>query len=411
MKKLLSILLILALVLACGVSLAEEGKARTSFWIPKKLAEIEVEPLPVSEFPVVKTKTANGKITVTVSPEPDGLLANWMGYGEEPEEVKLENGVGVISQEGHKYQLGAAYDNTWWKDWLKGIDYVEDDEASSWEEAVAYFNKNYAEEIADGAQIENEPFRGFYVYYVHHVYVIKGEGDKAEIIEIGDGVQKQVTDYFATKAEAKAVVEELGEVTFTEEEDKVYGTVYVLDGHNWNRDGGYAWLYNVEYGHSRGKPNRAYTLATGEYAVDYTRAGVPNYASRTTEGKDFFETGVEGATSVVKWEIGKKKNRILSIQTIYPAGNDIASIRLDYPKSGNYYHYTVTYNAGEGEQYVATYSAKDQLIKAYYQKDGKTVAANSSATKWINCETNHEEHFLEPLDGALLGRPAHRTEK
>ena len=70
----------------------------------------------------------------------------------------------------------------------------------------------------------------------------------------------------------------------------------------------------------------------------------------------------------------------------------------------------MTYNAGEGEQYVVTYSAKDEMIKAYYQKDGKTVAANSSATKWINCETNHEEHALEPLDGAL-GHPAHRTVK
>ena len=410
MKKLLSILLILALVLACGVSLAEEGKARTSFWIPKKLAEIEVEALPVSEFPVVKTKTAKGKITVTVSPEPDALAANWMGYGEEPEQVTLENGVGVISQEGHKYQLGAGYVNDWWKDWITGLDYVEDDEASSFEEAAAYFKKNYAEEIADGALMENEPFRGFFVYYIHTAYYFTGEDDDLEIHELGKSVNEIVSDAYGTRAEAKAEVQKLGPVTFIQEETEEYGTVYITDGYGVYREGGYAWLYNVEYGHSRGKPNRAYTLTTGEYAVDYTRAGVPNYAARTMEGKDFFETGVAGAKSVVKWEIGKKKNKILSIQTLYPEGNDIASIRLDYPTSGNWYHYTVTYNAGEGEQYVVTYSAKDEMIKAYYQKDGKTVAANSSATKWINCETHHEEHNLAPLDGAL-GHPAHRTEK
>ena len=51
MKKILSLLLALALVLACGVSLAEEGKTRTSFWIPNNLAEIEVEDLPLGEFP------------------------------------------------------------------------------------------------------------------------------------------------------------------------------------------------------------------------------------------------------------------------------------------------------------------------------------------------------------------------
>jgi hypothetical protein len=109
----------------------------------------------------------------------------------------------------------------------------------------------------------------------------------------------------------------------------------------------------------------------------------------------------------VRWEIGKKKNRILSIRTVYPKGSDIASIYLEYPKEGNFYHYTVTYNAGEDEQYIAKYSAKDELIKAYYQKGGKTVAANSSRTMWINRETNREEKNLEPLNGELLGHPAH----
>ena len=213
MKKVLSLLLALALVLACGVSLAEEGKSRTSFWIPKNLAEIEVEDLPLSEFPVVKTKTANGKITVTVSPEPDALAANWMGYGEKPEQVALENGVGVISQEGHKYQLGAAYNKSWKKNWIAGVDYVEEDEASSYDEAVAYFRKNYAEEIADGAMTENEPFYGFYVYFIHNEFYFTGEGENIEVHEIGTPVQKQVTDFFATRPEAETVMEELGTLT------------------------------------------------------------------------------------------------------------------------------------------------------------------------------------------------------
>ena len=408
MKRILSIALAVIIALACFSAAAEEAKTRTKFWIPEKLAEIEVDELPVSEFPLVKTKTANGWINVSVTPEPDALFANWMGYGEEPEKVELKDGTGKISQEGHHYQLGAKYDNSWWKNWIDAVDYVEEDEASSYEEAVAYFRKAYAQEIADGALIDNEPFLGFYVYYFHMSYYITGEGDNIEVHEIGSTVMEKASDYFPTLAEAEALAEEMGTIEVKEEESAEYKTtVYTLEGHNTNRAGGYAWLYTVEYGHSRGKPNRAYTLMTGEYAVDYTRAGVPNYASRTTKGKDFFETGIEGATSVVNWEIGKKKNRILSISTVYPEGSELASIRLDYPRSGNFYHYTVTYNAGEGEQYVATYSAKDQLIKAYYIKDGKTVAANSSATKWINCETNREEHFLEPLNGELLGHPAH----
>jgi hypothetical protein len=412
MKKIVSTALALVLLMTCFCAFAEEGKSRTQFWIPKDLAAMEVEELPVSSFPAVKTKTANGQIHVSVSPEPDTLYANWLGYGEAPETVELTDGQGVISQQGHKYQLGARYVNSWWMNWIDGMNYAMYGETHSYEDAVAYFAENDAEEIADGARIINEPLKGYYVYYTEDSFYFENEEDPATYHQIGDYVLEQVGNLYATYEEATAAAEALGAIEYTEEKSEEYhATVYSVKGHGVENEGGYAWLGTVEYGHSRGLPNRAYTLLTGEYAVDYTRSGVPNYASRTTAGKDYFETGIEGATSVVSWEIGRKKNRILSIRTTYPEGNDIASISLTYPQRGNFYHYTVTYNAGEGEMYVATYSAKDELIKAYYVKDGNVVAANSSATRWINCSTGRQEHALEPLDGALLGHPAHVTAK
>ena len=96
MKKLVSVLLALALILSCAASFAEaeaeEEKARTEFWLPDTLAPLEVEALPVEDFPTVKTKTDKGITTITVTGEVDQLLANWMGYGEESEEVLQELG-------------------------------------------------------------------------------------------------------------------------------------------------------------------------------------------------------------------------------------------------------------------------------------------------------------------------------
>ena len=410
MRKILSMILALVLITTCGISLAEEtAAARTQFWIPANLAEIEVDELPVSEFPKMKTKTAHGIINVTVDPMPDALYANWMGYGEEPEEVQLKDGVGVVYQRGHKYQLGAGYVNYSWREYVGGVDYMDDEYVSSYKEAEAYLRENYAEEIAAGAKIENEPFKGYYVYYTHDVCYIDENDD---VQQIGDYVWKQVSDYYPTLEEAEAAAEKLGGMkSGADYSDEYKTTVYSVDGYNTVRDGGYAYVYNVRYGYSDGSPNRAYSLVTGEYVVDYTRAGVPNYASRTIQGKDFFETGIEGAVSTVRWEIGKKANHILSIKTVYPEGSDIASISVSFTRGNIYYHYTVTYNAGEGEQYVVTYSAKDQMIKAYYLKDGRTVAANSSATKWINRDTHQVEYSLEPLDGELIGHPAHLTAK
>jgi len=46
---------------------------------------------------------------VRVKGDVDTVYANWLGYGESKEEVALENGLGYVETEGHKYQLGAKW--------------------------------------------------------------------------------------------------------------------------------------------------------------------------------------------------------------------------------------------------------------------------------------------------------------
>ncbi len=407
MRKLLALFLVLVLILMSCTALADD---RTTFWIPENLFDVEIEELPTDTFPVVRTKTADGVISVAVIGETDKLYANWMGYGEEKEEVILDHGVGTVSQDGHKYQLGASYVNYSWKDWIDSYSYHWD--GKTLEDAEHYFEEKYADAIAAGARIQDEPFKGYYVFYTYDRYYFTEKGGQTEYHQIGDYEFKKIGDYFQSYEEAEKAAKELGGMSYTEEESAEYKTtVYTSTGYGVTEDGGYAWLYTTQNAISHGWPNRAYTLLTGEYAIDYTRAGVPVYATRTTEGKDFFETGIEGAKSYVNWEIGKKKNRVLSYKTEYPEGSDIASIYVSFPTNGRFYHYTITYRAGEDKTYVAIYSAKDELIKARYKVGDQVIAQNSSAVKWINCETHREEHDLEPLRGELLGHPAHITSR
>ena len=112
MKKNLSRVLALALVLASLLSLTAGAFADgTKVVIPNKFSRLESQ-LPEREAqPTVRTKTEKGEIMVRVAGDPDNVYANWLGYGEEKEEVNLDNGLGYVELEGHKYQLGAKWNN------------------------------------------------------------------------------------------------------------------------------------------------------------------------------------------------------------------------------------------------------------------------------------------------------------
>lgn len=99
MKKLVSLILVLALVLACSVAMAEEPTRLAS---SKDLEDVPefVEPLPM------KTKRSGSNVKVTIEGEVDSIEVLWYGVGEEFEELELVDGAATYVADGHRYQPG-----------------------------------------------------------------------------------------------------------------------------------------------------------------------------------------------------------------------------------------------------------------------------------------------------------------
>ena len=123
MKKFLTIFLTVMLFSTVFSATAET----TEFVISNALKRMAAQ-LPEFEDPLLlRTKTVDNEIHVRVKGSPDAVYANWLGYQEEPEEVDLVNGVGVVDIEGHKYQLGATWNNKVYRDY-----YAYNGESDEW---------------------------------------------------------------------------------------------------------------------------------------------------------------------------------------------------------------------------------------------------------------------------------------
>ncbi len=399
LKKLISVILVLAILSVCCAAFAETEKI--SFFLPSTVAELGLDELPVNDFPTVKTKKVRQITTITVDGKADKLSANWMGYGETSEEVTLTDGVGQISSEGHKYSVGTHWIKETSYEWLDSYDYYAKDETFAEAQAALKAEHEAAFKTGAGAVIEDSPMEGFSIIHYRNVYYIKN-GEYNYI----DNSYEVVGGKYATYEEANAVARSMyGDGSISSEYSAKYGaTVYTEIGYWIERFGGYADLYKRQY--SNGWPNRAYTLNTGEYAVDYTRAGVINYASRTMQNTDLFRTGIEGATSTVNWRVDMKKNQYVPVVTgvsvVYPEGSPVSSISVSYRGNGKIYRYTEKFCAGEDKSYTATYSSKDKLCGATYLVGDAVIAKHSARDKWVNIRTKLFENNLESVDGELF---------
>ena len=410
MKKLISFILVIALAAACGVSLAEgtaqDGKIE--FFLPATVAELGLDELPLDDFPAIKTKKVHQITTITVTGELDKLYANWMGYGEVPEEVTLTDGIGQISAEGHKYSVGTRYTTGTYTNYVDMYDYYDEDETFA--EAETALIAEHAAEAKDGGYVEDIPMEGFAVVRYHWVYYIK-DGVICDI----ELTTEQVGALYQTYEEANAAGKALmGDGSIWSRYSSEYGAeVYTSEGFWVKRIGGFALMFQRKWNYSNGWPNRAYTVKKGEYSVDYTRGGETNYASRTMEGTDLFRTGIQGATSTVNWEIHHRKSGVKTVVTsvtaVYPEGSPISSISVSY-QYGKVYRYTVKHNAGDGKSYTATYSSKDRLVGANYLAGDVIVAKHSRGDTWVNLETKLYEHGLESANGPLFSSAVRVTE-
>ena len=64
LKKLISVILVLAILSACCAAFAETEKI--SFFLPSTVAELGLDELPVNDFPTVKTKKVRQITTIPV---------------------------------------------------------------------------------------------------------------------------------------------------------------------------------------------------------------------------------------------------------------------------------------------------------------------------------------------------------
>ena len=403
MKKLISVILAFAMLSVCCAVFAEEAAEtkQVEFFLPATVAELELDELPVNDFPTIKTKRVHQITTVTVNGDLDRLTANWMGYGESPEEITMTDGVGQFSSEGHKYSVGTHWIKGGSYEWLDWYDYYGNDETFADAEAALRAEHQAEFKTGAGAEIKDTPWEGFAVFHYRFSSYLGADGEYVEL----ENIFEQIGGIYDTYEAAQAAADALGESTSTSEYSEEYGaTVDTYEGYWVERFGGYADLYKRHY--SKGWPNRAYTLYTGEYAVDYTRAGVINYAQRTMENTDLFKTGIEGAKSIINWEVPVRKGayvpRVTGVSVIYPEDSQISSITVSYRSNGKVYRYTVKYNAGEDKSYTTSFTAKDKLAGATYLVGDVIIAKHSMKDTWVNIKTGMYEHFLESADGELL---------
>ena len=102
-----AIAIILALALISSASAAFAG----SIGIEEIITDNDTSEFPdLNSFAVLRASVPDelGRVTVSLSEPVDRLWANWMGKGEEPEELFLDEDLTVmVSTKGHPYQVGA----------------------------------------------------------------------------------------------------------------------------------------------------------------------------------------------------------------------------------------------------------------------------------------------------------------
>ena len=451
MKKNLSRVLALALVLASLLSLTVGASADgTKVVIPNKFSRLEAQ-LPEREAqPTVKTLTKNGETMVRVSGEPDTVYANWLGYGEEKEEVDLENGLGYVELEGHKYQLGAKWNNKIVRSYLVF-------NGDAWVNASYYGSVKVGNTVmklvrpaSDDVVLGN---KWAWVYdYINTDTTEAGEEKDVAAAEKAMDTAKQLWDnivaaglpkqpkeagansnfYGQTAAVDKTFTQVINGVTY--DVDALYDEKGLLIAANIDAENAkgvtgesigwvgmvpsYQFMELVEGKESNGTSNgksgyKGYTYAwiveKGPWQAMYDRAGVQQYVSKTEENTDYFKTGLAGNKGKVGWNVlktpGKKYNWYVESVVEEYAEGDIAKAEAVYNVNGELVRYFITYRTGEDETYRIRYTPDNKpAYGEYVGKDpftGETIKAyTASLKKWADVKTGKLTDQVE-LDWGL----------
>ena len=441
MKKNLSRVLALALVLASLLSLTVGASADgTKVVIPNKFSRLEAQ-LPEREAqPTVKTLTKNGETMVRVSGEPDTVYANWLGYGEEKEEVDLENGLGYVELEGHKYQLGAKWNNKIVRSYLVF-------NGDAWVNASYYGSVKVGNTVmklvrpaSDDVVLGN---KWAWVYdYINTDTTEAGEEKDVAAAEKAMDTAKQLWDnivaaglpkqpkeagansnfYGQTAAVDKTFTQVINGVTY--DVDALYDEKGLLIAANIDAENAkgvtgesigwvgmvpsYQFLDASHGVESNGAPNHAWIVEKGPWTATYTRAGKLEIVEKVEENTDYFKTGLAGSKGDVIWHnrktTGGTKWYVAAVTEEYAEG-DIAKAEAVYNVNGELVRYFITYRTGEDETYRIRYTPDNKPAKGeYVGKDpftGETIKAyTASMKKWADVKTGKLTDQVE-LDWGL----------
>ena len=453
MKKNLSRILALALVVASLMSLTVGAFADgTKVVIPNKFSRIEGQLPEREKMPTVRTKTKNGEIMVRVNGDAETVYANWLGYGEEKEEVALENGLGYVELEGHKYQLGAKWNNKQYRTYL-----AFDPTTNTWVyvpyHGTVKVGTTEMKLIGTDNAINDIAYEKPWVWVrdYKNTDTIKAEDEVSDPVDPEDGDEVLVAGLPKQPKEAGSNENTNGLATGvvkTSDKDidikdgkyqNEYLTDEIYDGNDLliasniyatNDKGDYGekigWEYMVPYyqfyeeitgkdsnGTSNGKSGAAgYTWAwiveNGAWKAMYDRAGKMQYVTKAEENTDYFKTGLAGNTGIVNWNVlkvdgGINKWFVESIVENYAEG-DIASAEAVYNVNGKLVRYFITYRTGENETYRIKYTPDNKPGYGWYTGvdfDGETIKAETaSAKKWADVKTGKLTDQVE-LDWGL----------
>ena len=449
MKKNLSRVLALALVLASLLSLTVGAFADgTTVVIPNKISRLEAQ-LPEREAqPTVRTKTKNGEIMVRVNGDPDTVYANWLGYGEEPEEVELENGLGYVELEGHKYQLGAkwskkvvrsyfAYDpdeEAWVPVNYKGTvkvgntemklyDYDENVGAKGindmtyekpWVWVYDYINTDTAEEGKKVSDPNGVVDTGNEVIVAGLPKQPKEAGSNSNTNGLTEGTIK----YNDGKdvVDGKKNVEYLNDAIFDANDLMIANNMYANNLLTGNEAETRGWDYMVPYYQfyventgkdSSGAPNHAWIVEKGPWTATYTRAGKLEIVEKDEENTDYFKTGLAGSKGHVIWNHRKTDGGtqwyVAAVTEEYAEG-DIAKAEAVYNVNGKLVRYFITYRTAEDETYKIKYTTDNKPANGWYTGvdfDGNKITATANSLKtWRDDKTGKLTNQVE-LDWGL----------
>lgn len=336
----LLLLLLTLVVMSCA-------SGETAFDVPESIGDYSgIADFDVDSFCVIKTKTKGGETTVTLSKDVDSIQAGWMGYAEEPEELKPEELTVTYKTNDHHYQVGSTWTNGYWTpytwedehDVYFGFDdsmdniirkivevreYLDSGEYQKTKEAQQLLS--FAKDVKNDVVVEMPTYAIYTVEDVEKTMVIEGEDGKLEI-ETGVVEERNNLEVFEYGTDMETI-----QAAYEEWVKKYPNLDIYLDefeGHAWGR------LIGRDYYESVGAPNFAYVTQQGDFKVVYGRNGAIQYFEKAIPAIDLFGVGNGKATIVYK------KNN---------AGWYPAKVRMEF-ESGEYKAITASYD-GNGRLY------------------------------------------------------------